>query len=103
MVKAGAKLGTMRVQPVGLGLTPPIDQRLDQLLYLAHQAGRQASRQRIVGALIRDSPTTADEVAAMLDRYQDTDEAEALISGVPLLTAGDIKKPGRRRAPTKTR
>jgi hypothetical protein len=95
VVKPARKLGSIRVTPVGMGLAPPIDERLDQLLWLATKAGRTTSRQRLVGALILDSPTTGDGVAAMLDRYQDTTEDEILIPGVRLGDR-DSKKPGRR-------
>lgn len=62
---------------------------------MATKAGRTTSPQRLVGALILQSPTTSEGVAAMLDRYQDTGEDEILIPDVQL-GGRDSKKPGRR-------
>jgi hypothetical protein len=95
MVK-GPKLGSMRPLPVGLGLVPPIDRRLDQLLFLAHQAGHPTTRHQLVGALIRDSPTEPGQIISMLDRYRGTDADDVLIPGVPAPDA-TVKRPGRRK------
>lgn len=96
MVKRRTKLGSLRTRPVGIGLCDPIDRRLDQLLVLAREAGRPATRQLIVGALIRESPTAADEIARMLDRYLDAMDIDVLIPGVPAPSRDAVKKPGRR-------
>lgn len=97
MVKRGNKLGSLRATPVGLGLSAPIDRRLDQLWYLARKTGQPASRQEIVAALIRDSPTSPAEIKAMLERYRDTNEADVVIRGVPVFSGDGPKKPGRRK------
>jgi len=91
------KLGSVRVQPVGLGLPPTVDQRLDQLLQLAYDGGHPTSRQRIVGALIRHSPTTAEEISALVLAYEGTEANDALIPGVSVAGTEDVKRPGRRK------
>lgn len=91
------KLGSARVYPVGLGLAPTVDNRLDQLLWLANQAGHPTTRARIVGALIRYSPDTEDDLMALLLEYEGSEAEDALIAGVPVPGAGEPKSPGRRR------
>lgn len=106
MVKSGrrrplrspAKLGSLRLRAVGIGLCAPIDARLDQLLVMARAEGRRsASRAAIVAALILDSPTTGRDLIALLDRYEQQPEDESLIPGLPAL-AVDVKKPGPRKS-----
>jgi hypothetical protein len=97
-MKPPARLGSLGVRAVGIGLCAPIDARLDQLLALARSEGRRsASRAAIVAALILDSPTTGREVISLLDRFEQHPEDESLIPGVPTPTL-DVKKPGRRKA-----
>lgn len=91
------KLGSVRVQPVGLGLAPTIDQRLDQLLVLAHQGGHPTTRHRIVGALIHESPTTSDGLIELLGRYERSEAEDSLIPGVPVPGNVESKRPGRRK------
>ena len=94
---AARKLGTLDVRPVGIGLVPPVDARLDQLLTLVRGEGRRsASRAAIVAALIVASPVTGADLVQLLDSYEQTPEDEALIAGLPA-PALEVKKPGRRK------
>jgi hypothetical protein len=81
LVAAGdARLNRCHDVPVGVRWPFPLEERLNQLLTLAEDAGERTNKTELVAALAYTSPTDAVGLSSALRSYRMASAADALLA-----------------------
>lgn len=80
-----------------LSLPGPLNERLDQLLALANEAGAATSRRELIAALILAASDDADALFQLVVSFRRTRAADAVVRGRPVAEVLEFRR--HRRGP----
>lgn len=83
VVSPDARLVLCDEQPTSLSFVAPINERLDQLVELADQAGARTTRKELVAALILGASDSAVTLRDAVLTYRTSRAKDAAVSGDP--------------------
>ena len=102
-VRADTRLIDLEERSVGLALSIPLSERLDELVRLVETSGDRTSRKELVAALILAATPDGVDLAGRIRSYRKALARDAMLDldRTPGRLAMEARKPGpRRRRPT---
>ncbi len=80
MAPGGARLHRCHDVPVGVRWPFPLEQRINELLAMAEEAGEKTNKTELVAAFAYASPSDATSLASVLRSYRIASAADALLA-----------------------